>query len=237
MPYSGITPEALFILSENRLRDSRDFYEEHKAQINALATEPMRQIAQIAGEFLQKHDPLATVMPNRVVSRVRRDTRFTRDKSLYRDHMWLTVGRGKNEWPFHPLFWFEIYPERTGAGVGYWYQPPAFMEHIRKWVINHAADFLPAANKAKRAGFLLSGEDYKKPKLTNCQPELLPFMSKKEFYFLRTSENFTPVAEENFPQSLCKDYSKLFPLYDCLAAIGDEFLAENPRAAEALLRR
>ncbi|MDR3344677.1 MAG: DUF2461 domain-containing protein [Oscillospiraceae bacterium] len=236
MPYQGITTDALLLLSENRLRDSREYYEEHKPQINALAIEPMRFIAQAAGEFVQKHDRLVSVIPTRMVSRVRRDTRFTKDKSLYRDHVWLTVGRGKNDWPFHPLFWFEIYPGRVGAGVGYWFQPPAFMEHVRQWIIDNSALFLSAVKKAERSGFLLTGDEYKKPRRTDCPPELLPFMQKKELYFLRTSDDFAAVSRDDFPQSLCNDYAKLLSLYDCLSALGDAFIAQYPNAAGDFLK-
>ncbi|MDR1806258.1 MAG: DUF2461 domain-containing protein [Clostridium sp.] len=235
MGYSGITADAMLLLAENRLRDSRDYYEEHKAQINAQVIEPMRQLAQTAGELMLEHDPLVQVMPTRMVSRVRRDTRFTKDKSLYRDHVWLTVGRGKKEWPLHPCFWFEVYPGGYGAGVGYWYQPPLFAEHWRAWLIENAGSAIPAIAAAEKAGFLLTGEEYKKPKPGEAPPELLRFMLKKEIYFLRTKTDFPALAKQTFPKRLCDDYIKLLPLYDCLTAISDSYIAQNPGAVESLL--
>jgi len=226
MQYSGITPEALFLLSENRLRDSRDFYEEHKEQINALAIGPMRRIAQTAGEYLQGHDPLIAVVPGSMVSRVRRDTRFTKDKTLYRDNIWLSVGRGKTEWPLHPMFWFEFFPDRYWLGVGYWEQPPAFVEFFRRWIINNAEGFLAAYKKAQKAGYKLDGDDYKKPKvIEGCSDELLPFMGKKSVYFPKESDDIEQLALPDFPQTLCGEYKKLLPLYDCLAAVSDAYAA------------
>ena len=36
-----------------------------------------------------KIDPQFVTVPSRMVSRVRRDTRYTKDKTLYRANMWL----------------------------------------------------------------------------------------------------------------------------------------------------
>ena len=35
MEYNGITLDSLFLLAENRFRDSKPFYEEHKEQLKA----------------------------------------------------------------------------------------------------------------------------------------------------------------------------------------------------------
>ena len=69
MEYKGITPEALFLLADNRFRNSKEYYESRKEEIKSGVTELMNTI------------------PTRMVSRVRRDTRYTNDKSLYRDNM------------------------------------------------------------------------------------------------------------------------------------------------------
>jgi uncharacterized protein (TIGR02453 family) len=238
MHYTPITPDALFLLGENHLRNSREFYEAHKPEIQRLAVDPLRALAEILGDFLHAHDDKVSVVPHRAVSRVHRDTRFTHDKSLYRDHLWLTVGRGKNAWPFHPLFWFEINPGRHGAGVGYWHQPPAFMQHIRAWLVAHADEFIPAYNKAKRAGFRLSGDEYKKPRaVEDCPPALCPFMQKKEFYFLRERNDYAPLAAPDFPETLLRDFKKLLPLYDCLVQIGDDYIAQHPEAVDFMQAR
>lgn len=40
--FSGIRPEAIWLLAENRFHDSREFYEEHKAQLKTQIVEPLR---------------------------------------------------------------------------------------------------------------------------------------------------------------------------------------------------
>ena len=89
MEYKGITPEALFLLADNRFRNSKEYYESRKQEIKSGVTEPMRQLAGLIGGELLSVDPLMNTIPTRMVSRVRRDTRYTNDKSIYRDNMWI----------------------------------------------------------------------------------------------------------------------------------------------------
>ena len=56
MEYKGITPEALFLLADNRFRNSKEYYESRKEEIKSGVTEPMRQLAGlIGGELLSVH--------------------------------------------------------------------------------------------------------------------------------------------------------------------------------------
>ena len=95
MRYDGITRNSLFLLADNRFRDSKAYYEEHKEEIKSGVTIPMRQIAGVIGEELLSVDPLMNTIPTKMVSRVRRDTRYTKDKSLYRENMWIMFMRPK----------------------------------------------------------------------------------------------------------------------------------------------
>ncbi len=93
MEYKGITPEALFLLADNRFRNSKEYYESRKEEIKSGVTEPMRQLAGLIGGELLSVDPLMNTIPTRMVSRVRRDTRYTNDKSLSRANISRYVGR------------------------------------------------------------------------------------------------------------------------------------------------
>lgn len=44
--FSGIRPEAIWLLAENRFHDSREFYEEHKAQLKTQIVEPLRRLVE-----------------------------------------------------------------------------------------------------------------------------------------------------------------------------------------------
>ena len=45
MDFKGITRDALFMMADNRFRNSKAYYDEHKEELKAKMTVPMRQIA------------------------------------------------------------------------------------------------------------------------------------------------------------------------------------------------
>ena len=116
--FKGITRDTLFLMQLNRFNDSKAFYEENKEKIKADMTVPMRQIAAAFGDMMLKIDPFMNTVPTKMVSRVRRDTRYTHDKHLYRENMWIMFMRPKKEWRMYPCMWFEVTPSAWSCGVG-----------------------------------------------------------------------------------------------------------------------
>lgn len=93
--FKGITQDTLFLMQLNRFNDSKAFYEENKEKIKANMTVPMRQIAASLSDMMLDIDPFMNTIPTKMVSRVRRDTRYTHDKHLYRENMWIMFMRPK----------------------------------------------------------------------------------------------------------------------------------------------
>ena len=128
MEFTGFRPEGLDLLIENRLMNSKAFYEAHKEQIAALVRTPALALIEQVTPAMLEIDPLFVANPVRILSRVRRDNRYTKDKSLYRDHVWLTYGQARNErFSDRPCYYFEIMPSHWGYGCGYYQAPPAEM--------------------------------------------------------------------------------------------------------------
>ena len=77
--FTGIRPEAIWLLAENRFHDSREFYEEHKAQLKEQVVEPLRLLVEDLAPTALKIDPqiISNPMQNSCVSRIRRDNRYT----------------------------------------------------------------------------------------------------------------------------------------------------------------
>ena len=120
------------MMADNRFRNSKAYYDEHKEELKAKMTVPMRQIAGILGEELLSLDPFMNTVPTKMVSRIRRDTRYTKDKSLYRENMWIMFMRDKHQWRGYPCMWFEVTPTAYSYGVGFFGDEPGLMAEFRK---------------------------------------------------------------------------------------------------------
>ena len=134
--FKGITQDALFLMQLNRFNDSKAFYDENKEKIKANMTVPMRQIAASLSDMMLDIDPFMNTIPTKMVSRVRRDTRYAHDKHLYRENMWIMFMRPKKEWHMYPCMWFEVTPQAWSCGVGTYEVSADYMEVFREHLRN-----------------------------------------------------------------------------------------------------
>ena len=182
MEYKGITRDALFLMADNRFRDSKAYYEEHKEQIKSSMTIPMRQLAGILGEELISLDPLMNTVPTKMVSRVRRDTRYTKDKSLYRENMWIMFMRPKHEWRGYPCMWFEVTPTNYSLGVGFFGDEPGLLETFRKNLRENPDEFRKATDLCIATGSQFFNRKYKRP-FPGCPEGLEDYYNAKDVGF------------------------------------------------------
>ncbi|MBR6702636.1 MAG: DUF2461 domain-containing protein [Clostridia bacterium] len=220
--YDGITRDMLFLMADNRFRNSKAFYDAHKEEMKAGITVPLRQIAEQVVPDLLKLDEKIVSIPVKMVSRFRRDTRFTKDQSLYRDHMWIMFMRDKHAFTGYPAFWFEITPSAYSMGVGMFMTSPAQMNLFRKHLREKTAAFKKAAAKCEKNGSLIYGSEYKRMP-ADCPPGLEPYYGRKEFGFIKYSDSLDDLSDEriiDIVKSVYKDYSDMFGF---LFEIAEEF--------------
>lgn len=103
------------------MRDSKSWFEEHRADYERLVLLPMRALVEDLTSTMLGIDPELTVDPavNKTISRIYRDTRFSRDRLLFRSGMWITFMRKKKFWEGLPGFYFLFSPQDFCIGVGY----------------------------------------------------------------------------------------------------------------------
>lgn len=224
--YDGITRDSLFLLADNRFRDSRDFYEEHKEEIKAGMIVPMRQIAAAVGTELYPFDPMMQLIPTKMVSRVRRDTRYTRDKHLYRDNVWIMFMRDKHQWINYPCFWFEV--EQTGysMGIGSFGSCSGLMEVYRKNIRENPDEFLKIVKKIEKSGADMCGDYYKKMP-ADCPKGLESYYCCKNLGFIKYSTELDDLKDENIIDIILKEYKLFAPLYSFLLKTADEYFSTN----------
>lgn len=225
--YNGITPETLMLLSENRFRNSREFYEEHKKQIKEGITIPMQQVICALADTIGEIDGEIPIVPTKMVSRVRRDTRFTKDKRLYRENLWAMFMRDKRALPYFPCMWFEVAQNGYSGGVGTYDASPRFMELYREEIVSRPDDFYDAVILAERAGAVFSGDFYKKSK-TGCPMAVLePYYNVKSLYFSFYFPNLNELGDSAFIEKIRPIYASFGPLYSFLLDVAMKYSAEQ----------
>ena len=87
--FTGFSQDAIDFLSEIRLNNHQQFYEANRARYEESVKAPLRALCDEMSEVVAMIDPGLDTRPGRTMSRIRRDTRFTKDKSPFRDHVWM----------------------------------------------------------------------------------------------------------------------------------------------------
>ena len=108
--FEGFSQEALDFLNDIRFNNNQAFYAANQARYERFVKRPMRELSDELAPVVQLIDPKLDTRPGRTMSRIRRDTRYTKDKSPFRDHAWLGwrypgEGRGEGfhrDWGFGP---------------------------------------------------------------------------------------------------------------------------------------
>ena len=226
MKYDGITRESLFLLADNRFRDSKAYYEEHKEAIKSGITVPMRQIAGIIGEELASVDPLMNTIPTKMVSRVRRDTRYTKDKSLYRENMWIMFMRPKHDWQGYPCFWFEVTPREYSMGIGFYGDESSLLETFRKNLRERPDEFRRAAENCVKSGSVFFNRKYKRP-FPGCPEGLEEYYNAKDVGFISFSGNLDDLKDEKIIEIIRGHFKAYTPMYKFLLSVSDEYFSKE----------
>lgn len=226
--YKGIQPETIELLSLNRFHDSKAFYEAHKEELKQGATIPMRQMVLDLSDLLCDLDPLMDTNPTYIASRIRRDTRRTKSKLLYRENLWVMFRRNKFEYPFAPFYWFEFKPEGYAYGLGMWTGKPAQFDEVRKLIVKEPERWLNAVDCAEKAGLKYATDEfYKKDKIPNAPEELKKYLNAKSMVFCVWKKDLKRIATTKIIEDMRKMIKTSSPMYEFLIEAYDNAFNEG----------
>ena len=206
--YSDKTVEFLWNL---RLNNSREWFQAHKAEFEALMLRPTKDLANALFDHLRdkypKHDW------NLHISRIYRDARRLYGRGPMNDHLWFTLWADREEGG-GPAFWFGFEPEGWNCGMGLWPSGNVTLERFRAQV---RLDPAPAEALARRLQtqevFALTGDSYKKHRMETTS--LLQSWVDKKWLGLQCSR---PHGELDLSDALfpfIRDgYDWLMPFYE-----------------------
>jgi len=225
MNFKVIKPEGIELLAINRFNDSKSFDESNKAQIKELVTDQLRALLNDLFDTLVEINPNFILSPARCISRVRRDTRFSNDKTLYRENLWMMFRHQKNHLPT-PAMWFEFFPDGYAYGCGVICSTPAFMEHWRKSLKANPAKIENIAESLCSSELKLDDERYKRSKAIadGISGNAAIWYDQKHIFVSHYCNSIKPL---NQPKKLVKEltdaYTAAKPLYDYLLSLTKAF--------------
>lgn len=203
-------------LIENRLNNSKEWYLEHKSDYEHYLLMPLIALStSLTSTVNAIDDQIITVSRvNKTISRIYRDTRFSKDKSLYREDFWLSFKRDKKCYPNYPELFFVATPNCYLYGTGYYEMSSESLECMRELIMQGDPMFknaLLALNS--RPDFIIDGDKYKRSRHPD-QPEYLrEWLDRKYISIQVKSDNFAELYEGKIADKIIDAYNHMEPIY------------------------
>jgi uncharacterized protein (TIGR02453 family) len=215
--FQGFSPEAIRFLVENRKHNSKPWFESHRDQYESQLLNPFRHLIQELSPAMLAIDPDFDLKPaiNRTISKVYRDTRFSRDKSLFRDTMWLVIRRLGEDWKTTaPAFYFEMMPRGYRYGMGFYEASRVIMDSFREAIDEKTQAFKKViAFLGQSDRYILNGESYKRL-LPSRHPEIIQkWYQRKTFYLSCERSHDAILFSPKLAGELIEGFEILAPLY------------------------
>ena len=216
--FTGFTQEALGFLSDIRFNNNQTFYEANRERYEKYVKAPLRAISDEMTPVVQLIDPRLDTRPGRTMSRIRRDTRYTKDKSPFRDHVWLGwryPGESRSE-GFG--MWWGFGPDWLSWGMGCYGTDKPLMDALRLHIRRHP-DEVRGIMQALEKDYVMYGEDYKKIAVPEDVPEDLRKLYVKKGFGVEhnaTAEEWKKLYSHDMADLLAKELTAMAPLHQLM---------------------
>ena len=222
--FTGFTEETLrFFLDLRFHNDMTWFHANHDRYVAEVVT-PFYALIDDLAPVMRKIDPTIEVRPHRCLARIHRDTRFTKDKSPYRDHLWLLFRRQGEPREGSVFYWFELSVNATGWGVGVWGDNRPMLDQLRRRM---AADpkgvmHLISSCDLPERGLAFGGRQFKRIDVPANIPAMLqPWYRAKEIYVAKAEPDYHLIYQPELVSALAEDFTALAPIYHLLRGAAD----------------
>ncbi len=218
--FEGFSPASLEFLSQLRDNNNKPWFNAHKQDYLEYVLNPLQRLVQDLSGLMLDLDPYFETRPavDKTISRIYRDTRFSHDKSPYKNNAWITFKRPNKQWQDYPAYFFELTPEGYSFGMGYYSASKTTMDKFRERLSLKPAEFLELISRySEQQLFKLEGELYKRP-LPDCPDEALrTWFQRKSLYLICEKPLDPSLFNQELLTELVEGFRLLAPLYHYLS--------------------
>ena len=224
--FQGFDGELLGFYADIRFNNSKAFMDAHRQEYYRKVRDPFYAFIEALAPTMLKIDGEMEVRPGKCLSRINRDTRYSRDKSPYRDHHWVAFRQAARDKDGAPFFWFEIRLESVSWGLGIWNENRPLMDALRRRMEARPNEVLSALDPALERGFVPSGQFWKKMKPPDGLPAALaPLYPARALYFEKQGIDPKWIFEPEIVERVASDFRALALLWRLLRGLDE--IGEN----------
>ncbi|MGN0778366.1 MAG: DUF2461 domain-containing protein [Aristaeellaceae bacterium] len=223
--FTGFPEETLQFFLDIRFHNNNTYFNEHRERFRQDVQEPFYAFIDELAPAMLRIDPGMEVRPYKCLARIRRDTRFSKDKSPYRDHLWLLFRRAAEPREGSVNYWFELSPTSVGWGLGTWGENRPAMDALRRRIAaqpQRVKDIVDDCRLPER-GMAVQGSFFKRLEIPDSVPPTLHWLYRaREVYIVRENTQMPWIYDKQLIDRVRADYEAMAPLYRLLRGVWDE---------------
>jgi uncharacterized protein (TIGR02453 family) len=213
--FKGYDKKAVDFFRGIKNNNNKPWFEAHKADYIKYCLKPTWDLVHDLSAGVRDIDAQLQTDPKRIISRIYRDIRFSKDKSPYKSRLWFTFKRPGDMWQDAPGYYFEISHDSYGFGMGMYDPSKETMQSFKADITEDPEKFMKAISflNKKNNIFAAGGESYKRPPKEHVDEKIMKWYMMKNIFFYFES----PINKRLFSNELSgfvyEGYRTLAPLY------------------------
>ena len=217
--FKGFTDQTFEFFMAIRFNNNRDFFHGNHDWYAEHVRTPALDLAEALADTVEQLDPDLERRPNKVVSRINRDIRFSNDKSPYRDYIWLAFRKPGEERKTTLGVYVDISDSGVGYGMGFYDENRPLMKAHRLQLEKDPGEFLEIVTEIEKE-FTLFAKSFKRMPVPESLPETLrKWYPLKGFYVEKTIRDFSLLKSPALADEIIRGYQSLVPLYRYFARL------------------
>ncbi|MFH5832452.1 DUF2461 domain-containing protein [Halalkalibaculum sp. DA3122] len=222
-----IKKEYVAFFSELEKNNNREWFHQHKQEYEQHVKKPFAELVECLVPEVEKFEPGIPTDPAKLIFRINRDLRFTKDKTPYNTLMKAGFALGGKK-SILPGYYLGIDKAMIHVGGGLFNLDRPTIARVRRLIANESEKF---ADIVTGASFL---ETYKELKGEQAQRvngslkealQKTPYVANKQFYGMTDIPLEDYLDSEELPATILSYFTKIRPLNEFLkkAFVGNGF--------------
>jgi uncharacterized protein (TIGR02453 family) len=136
--FPGFPPEGLQFMRNLARHNNRDWFQPRKETFEEQVRQPMRELVEALNEGMKGFAPEYATDPAKAIYRIYRDTRFSKDKTPYKDHIAASFYRSGTGPHKYGGYYLHVSHKEVAVGGGVYMPEPDVLLEIRQHIAeNH----------------------------------------------------------------------------------------------------
>lgn len=216
MAFNGFTEETFQFFRDIKENNYKEWFEANKEVFIKEVQTPFKELIAMLSPSMYNIDAQFELRPYKVLSRIYRDTRFSKNKDPYKTCLWMSFLVPSTEWENIPGYFMELSADHYLYGMGLFAPKKKTMDNLRDSIAYDAEEFQAKTQLILDKGFSVQGEEYKRL-IPNELPEYFQtWIQRKSLYVMKEKPIGKEVYSEKFAKVIAEEFESLQWLYDFL---------------------